>query len=271
MAATKTARDIFLDALDLAPADRAAYLDEACGDEAAVRQRVEALLRANDDPGAFLSKAKPGVGHAALRNQVEAAPLPPAEAGDGTSAHVPDRLAQTEDHGDPTARVGSILGGKYKLIEAIGEGGMGGVYMAQQTEPVNRAVAVKVIKAGMDSKAVLARFDYRGGHFADADTVLAAAMTEGEGNPYILGTGAFYRAMSLFRQGKRGEARQLATAAAATMKPLPKDEKDPLADKAKHDDLILWLAYKEAKELIGFDATPAAASRKNPSPPRAKK
>jgi hypothetical protein len=55
------------------------------------------------------------------------------------------------------------------------------------------------------------------------------------------------------------------------MKPLPRDEKSPLADKAGHDDLILWLAYKEAKELIGFDATPAAAPREKPSPPREKK
>ena len=70
-----------------------------------------------------------------------------------------DGRAQTEDHGDRTARVGAILGGKYKLIEEIGEGGMGSVFMAQQTEPVKRAVAVKVIKAGMDSKAVLARFE----------------------------------------------------------------------------------------------------------------
>jgi tetratricopeptide (TPR) repeat protein len=99
--------------------------------------------------------------------------------------------------------------------------------------------------------------EYRSGHFAEADKVLAAAITEGD--PYTRGTGAFYRAMSLFRQGKRDEARQLASAAAATMKPLPKDEKDPLADKATHDYLILWLAYKEAKELIGFDATPSAA------------
>jgi hypothetical protein len=77
--------------------------------------------------------------------------------------------------------------------------------------------------------------------------------------------------MSLFRQGKPDEARQLASAAAAKMKPLPKDEKNPLADKAGHDDLILWLAYKEAKKLIGFDATPPAAPREKTSPPREKK
>ena len=64
--------------------------------------------------------------------------------------------------------------------------------------------------------------------------------------------------MSLFRQGKEAEARQVALAAAATMKPLPKDEQKPLANKATHDDLILWLAYKEAKAMIQFDAAPRA-------------
>ena len=66
-------------------------------------------------------------------------------------------------------------------------------------------------------------------------------------------TAAFYRAMSLFRLGIVTEARKLATETAAKMKPLPKDEKNPLADGATSDDLILWLAYKEAKGLIQFD------------------
>jgi uncharacterized protein HemY len=101
--------------------------------------------------------------------------------------------------------------------------------------------------------------EYRSGHFAEADTALAAAIAGDKENVHITGTAAFYRAMSLFRQGKPDEARRLANAAAAKMKPLPKDEKNPLADKADADDLILWLAYKEAKALIGFDAPPAAA------------
>jgi serine/threonine protein kinase len=131
------AKSLFLAASDLAdPAERAAYLDRECGADAELRARVEALLRAND-----------------------ASPLPPLEAGDAASAHAPNGQPTTEDYGDPTARVGAILAGKYKLIEEIGEGGMGSVFMAQQTEPVKRAVAVKVIKAGMDSKAVLARFE----------------------------------------------------------------------------------------------------------------
>jgi len=74
----------------------------------------------------------------------------------------------------------------------------------------------------------------------------------------VAGTSALYRAMSLFRQGKEKEARQLAIEAVSKMKPLPKVEKNPLAGNANADDLILWLAYKEAKALIQFDAVPAA-------------
>src|SRR5689334_162809 len=67
-------------------------------------------------------------------------------------------------HGTPTpvlsaVRPGVVIAGKYKLLEQLGEGGMGAVWMAQQTEPVKRLVAVKLIKAGMDSKSVLARFE----------------------------------------------------------------------------------------------------------------
>jgi hypothetical protein len=103
--------------------------------------------------------------------------------------------------------------------------------------------------------------EYRSNHFAEANAALAD-VTSGDTS-----TAAFYRAMSLFRQGKLDEARQLARSATANMKPLPKDEKTPLADNADHDDLIRWLAYKEAKELVGRDATPDAAPRRNASPP----
>jgi hypothetical protein len=68
--------------------------------------------------------------------------------------------------------------------------------------------------------------------------------------------------MSLFRQGKETEARKLATEAAAQMKPLPKDEKNPLAGDASLDDLMVWLAYKEAKALIQFEAAPAPSTKK---------
>jgi tetratricopeptide (TPR) repeat protein len=93
---------------------------------------------------------------------------------------------------------------------------------------------------------------YRNDQFAQAKTVLAAAADAARGNPHVSHTSAFYRAMSLFREGKVAEARALAQKTAASMKRLPEDEKNPLANKANHDDLILWMAYKEARTSIKF-------------------
>jgi tetratricopeptide (TPR) repeat protein len=98
--------------------------------------------------------------------------------------------------------------------------------------------------------------EYRSGNYAAADKALLAAAQAGPDNLKATEIAAFYRAMSLFRQGKVEEARKLAIAAAPKMKPLPKDEKNPLVGNSDHDDLILWLAYKEAKALITFDAVP---------------
>jgi tetratricopeptide (TPR) repeat protein len=95
--------------------------------------------------------------------------------------------------------------------------------------------------------------EYRSGNDAAADEALAAAAQAGPNDSRVSGISAFYRAMSLFRQGKKDDARMLATAAAATMKPLPTDEQNPLTGGARHDDLILWLAYKEAEAMIEFD------------------
>ena len=80
-------------------------------------------------------------------------------------------------------------------------------------------------------------------------------------NNTVSSTSAFYRAMGLFRQGQTDLARKLATEAAAKMKPLPVDEQKPFLGGAGHDDLIMWLAYKEAKAMIQFDATPAAPAQ----------
>ena len=103
--------------------------------------------------------------------------------------------------------------------------------------------------------------EYRSGHFAEADAALTAAMNDPGKNNAVSSTSAFYRAMGLFRQGKTDLARKLATEAAAKMKPLPVDEQKPLLGGADHDDLIMWLAYKEAKAMIQFDATPAAPAQ----------
>src|ERR1700680_2759915 len=102
------AEAVFFAAAALPTAERAAYLDRACAGHDDLRQRVEQMLAARPLIGDFL---EPASAH--------------------TSAHVSDRQPETEDHADPTARVGSILAGKYKLSEEIGEGGMGSGYMAQ--------------------------------------------------------------------------------------------------------------------------------------------
>jgi hypothetical protein len=103
--------------------------------------------------------------------------------------------------------------------------------------------------------------EYRNGHFAEADAALIAAATGGKDNPRVVGTSAFYRARSLFRQGKKKEALQLTIGAASQMKPLPKDEKNPLMDNSGHDDLIVWMAYREANALIKPETAPAALAQ----------
>src|SRR5262245_64607470 len=119
---------LFTAALERPPGpERSAYLDVACGGDAALREELEALLAVSGRAGGFLE----GPAKAAERT----ADLPPA-------AEAPGRVV-----------------GPYKLVEQIGEGGMGTVWMAQQTEPVKRLVALKLIKAGMDSKQVIARFE----------------------------------------------------------------------------------------------------------------
>jgi tetratricopeptide (TPR) repeat protein/serine/threonine protein kinase len=117
---------IFAQALEMeSSVERAAFLDQACANNPALRAEVEALLRANDKSGDLLDlPEKPGV----------TTDLPTSEA------------------------PGTVIG-PYKLLEQIGEGGMGTVWMAEQTEPIQRRVALKVIKEGMDSKQVLARFE----------------------------------------------------------------------------------------------------------------
>ena len=131
------AKSLFLAASDLPEAERAAYLDRECGGDADLRARVEELLRA--DAGA--------------------PPTDPDRTGTlGPAADEPGADEGMADHA-PELDAGAVVAGRYKLVELIGEGGMGSVWMAQQVEPVRRAVAVKLIKAGMDSKQVLARFE----------------------------------------------------------------------------------------------------------------
>src|SRR5260221_6199388 len=147
-------KEIFEQALDITPAEeRLRFLTSACGKDAALLARVQALLRADESGESFLPE------------QPKATVVP-----------------ITEKPGD--------LIGRYKLLQQIGEGGCGTVYMAEQTEPVRRRVALKVIKLGMDTKQVIARFEAERQALALMDhpniaKVLEAGATE-TGRPYFV-------------------------------------------------------------------------------------
>jgi serine/threonine protein kinase len=114
------------------PTERAAYVDEACGPDVDLRRRIEGRLQAH---------AAANVG-------------PTGDVAGGRWVRSPSELGA----GPPPEGVGTRIG-PYKLLQPIGEGGMGVVYMAEQEKPVHRRVALKVIKPGMDSKQVIARFE----------------------------------------------------------------------------------------------------------------
>jgi eukaryotic-like serine/threonine-protein kinase len=163
--------EIFTNALKLTtPAERAAYLQGACAGNPPLRAALEALLHAHaSDPGFLEQPAMP------LRATADSAP-PNVPANETTAAA-------------PTEQPGIVIG-PYKLLQEIGEGGMGTVWMAEQTQPVQRKVALKIIKAGMDSRHVLARFEAERQALALMDhphiaKVLDAGATR-EGRPYFV-------------------------------------------------------------------------------------
>lgn len=123
-------REIFDEASLLALEDRAPYLDRQCGDNHDLRQQVESLLAALEEPLGFLKRMDSNPGTAAVQAESGVA-LPPFQ--------------------------GTI--DRYRLIRLLGEGGMGAVWEAEQTQPVRRRVALKLVKPGMDSANVLRRFD----------------------------------------------------------------------------------------------------------------
>src|ERR1043166_6759003 len=120
---------LFVAALDKeSPAERKAFLLEACGEDAALRQRLERLLAADLHAAGILERG-------------------------------PDACALQMSPAAPPLDVELGLAGRFKLREKLGEGGMGEVWVADQIEPVQRQVALKVVRAGFDSERMLARFE----------------------------------------------------------------------------------------------------------------
>jgi len=153
-------REIFIEALQKQEgAERDAFLNEACGDDVDLQSSVEELLKEHQNDASFFIDSPP-----------------------------PDLVSLT-DIRPVTEQPGDVIG-HYKLLQQIGEGGFGVVYMAEQTKPVRRKVALKIIKPGMDTKEVIARFEAERQALALMDhpniaKVLDAGATE-SGRPYFV-------------------------------------------------------------------------------------
>jgi len=149
---------LLMDVLARRPDERAAYLKEACGGDQQLRNDLEELLRLHEQAGNFLEN--------------------PAVA-----------LPERRDLADIGERLGSFIG-RYKLLEHIGEGGFGSVFMAEQEQPVRRKVALKVIKLGMDTRQVVARFEAERQALAMMDHPNIARVLDGgateSGRPYFV-------------------------------------------------------------------------------------
>ncbi len=151
--------ELFTAAAQVPPGERAAFLDEACAGDEVLRRRIEALLKSHDSAGEFMEEPPTWLLH----------------------------------EGRPRVTVGEKPGdwiGSYQLIRQIGEGGCGVVFVAEQEEPIRRRVALKVIKPGMDTRSVIARFEAERQALALMDHpniahVLEAGATE-SGRPYFV-------------------------------------------------------------------------------------
>jgi WD40 repeat protein/serine/threonine protein kinase len=147
-----TELDLFISALERAdPAQRAAFLDQHCAHDPQLRRRLEELLTAHERGSSPLDRAS-----LTPRTSDATAEL---SAADSRREGVTGTFGDSQRPETVPTPVGQVIGGRYTLVEVIGEGGMGTVYLAEQSEPVKRRVALKLIKVGMDSKAVLARFE----------------------------------------------------------------------------------------------------------------
>jgi serine/threonine protein kinase/WD40 repeat protein len=189
-------REILAEAMSRPAEQRAAYLEEACGGDTHLRSEVRSLMTGVEGAGDFLASP--------TRENVDAAPAPVHGAsplptpGMSTVDDLPNAAAAADLHdpgptvtaGPSASRPHSQRVGPYKLLQMLGEGGMGVVYMAEQEHPVRRRVALKIIKPGMDSDVVIARFEAERQALAMMDhpniaRVFDAGATAG-GRPYFV-------------------------------------------------------------------------------------
>ncbi len=162
---------IYFAARELPPADRPAYLTTACEGDPGLRARVEQMLAVAEEAEAFITDS------------------PDAQLEDRSAAREAIKTTLPEPADTPDQAIGQKIG-RYKILERVGEGGCGVVYVAEQTEPVRRRVALKVIKLGMDTKQVVARFEAERQALAMMDhpniaKVLDAGTTE-VGRPFFV-------------------------------------------------------------------------------------
>jgi eukaryotic-like serine/threonine-protein kinase len=155
---SERAIEVFAEAVQLSSEERVGFLDQACAEDEALRQKIEALLKSNDRAEGFLEQS---VVPAGIKRP---------------------KLAAGEKPGDHVDR--------YKLLRQVGEGGWGVVFVAEQQYPVSRFVALKVVKPGTDTKSVIARFEAERQALALMDHpniahVFDAGATE-SGRPYFV-------------------------------------------------------------------------------------
>ncbi len=166
-------KDLFFGALELEPDARASFLDAACRNDPDLYREVLSLLSHDQDTMDALSDDELDVVREAFVDAIE------SSVKDSTSPNRPDAA-------DPMPE----LIDRYKLLQKIGEGGFGVVYMAEQQEPVRRKVALKIIKLGMDTKQVISRFEAERQALAMMDHPNIASIFDGgatdTGRPYFV-------------------------------------------------------------------------------------
>jgi WD40 repeat protein/serine/threonine protein kinase len=186
-------QNLFLQIVEQSPSERRAVLDRECGSDVILRQRIEALLKAHEESDSLLDQPSDRFGATVVSRAADNAP---ADMMTGERRPEPERSKRSGSPGTAETNIreesiaGAVIGGRYTMVQRIGEGGLGEVWVAKQTEPVKRKVALKLIKMGMDSKAVLTRFEQERQALALMDHPNIARVLDGgitpTGQPYFV-------------------------------------------------------------------------------------